>query len=187
MLVIAVAWMVRLFAAGAKRRRAREGQESIPAPVPQRARPSEGARPSERTPPPDRDRRSEPSRAGRAADLLRELGLDLEEEPVPAAPVAPAPAPSAPPPPTLPPVPALSSRVRVSKKPQQVPPLPPPKAAAAELAGARPSSGRLRSRVLRDLQGGVPSLARAVVLAEILGPPVGLKQGASRPGTRSPG
>ena len=200
-LIIVVLWLVRLFAGGKKRRQPQQAGE----PEPQRA---EQRRAQEQ------QRKAQAQQS--AIDLLRELGLDLEEKAVPPPP-APAQAPRAPVPPPPPAIPPSERRTRAGVPPSRAPgrrsvsegappaatprgggqlqPMPsissvavPP--AAPDLGSSlhKPSDGetrlqasRLRSRVLQDLRGGASSLARAIVLREVLGPPPGLRPPGSGP------
>lgn len=126
----------------------------------------------------------------RTAELFRRLGLDLDEMTRPAQSAA-APAsgrPASPPPP--PPVPERAASRWDGKMPATLkapPPLIVPDdshtmlEAPASLGGEGPVPRRLRPagglavEILDDLRGGASGLSRAMVLAEILGPPVALR------------
>ena len=124
-----------------------------------------------------------------AAELLKELGLDLGEPeevqeargPSSSPPSSPGPMPSIPPPlARIPPTPRRKrkeSGVRSTKVLLPSVELPTPPAAQP---GARPVHA-LRDGLFRDLRGGPPSLRRAIVLAEVLGPPPGLRSADSAP------
>ncbi|MCB1056578.1 MAG: hypothetical protein KDD11_13835 [Acidobacteria bacterium] len=133
----------------------------------------------------------------RAAEVFRRLGLDVDEMSGrsgdrPAARPA-----SPPPPPTAPQQPPSAPRTsRWDPKPVSLeapPPLLAPDeshsmlGAPAPLGGEGPglrqpaAGGGLALEVLEDLRGGPASLARAVLLSEILGPPVALRSPDDRP------
>lgn len=223
LLVIAVAWMVRLFAGAARKKQSRSSQrpEASQDASQQMRRQSQAE-----TRPMSADEESSQDPARRAIELLRELGLDLEQEParpVPpradspapfpasssrSAPPTPAPAsaarsspiPAAAPQPAPPPAPMYSAADLSDARRPSASPLPPTPPAPQNLRGApgliglaprkrrslrskelpapvrRPvAPSRLREKVRRDLKGGAQSLARAIVLKEILDPPPGLR------------
>lgn len=144
----------------------RPGEPIVPPPPPPPRRP-----PAERAPDP-----LLPEGGGTrslTAELLRELGLDVEE---PAAYQPPPPLiPEPPPPPPVvsaggvleAPPPLIDEEIAGDSPVLRIEPL-------GELGAPGAGSGPA-AQILRDLRGGPTTLARAVLLADILAPPPGLR------------